>query len=230
MGMEKIYKRDSDIAAREAAPFERSALESPLHHMPESEPEPEEEPVDLEALREQVIADAMAEAREEAKRKVEEAYDKGMQRGMEAGEAQFREQVGESAQVLQEAAAAMRASYEEFLNSLEPEVFELVTLIAERVVGREVRTDPEIIHTTVRRAIGCVADRATLTVRLNPADAQALRDQKVNLLEEFEGVQHLHVEPDDEISRGGCRVDSGRMHVDARVETLLENVLSELAD
>jgi flagellar assembly protein FliH len=230
MRTDKIFKRDSEATARDVTPFERSLLENPAHAMPGPGADCEVGPADLETLRDQVLAEAMAEARDEAKRKIEEAYEKGLQRGIEAGEAQFREEVGESARVLQEAATAMRAAYDDFLNSLEPEVFELVTLIAERVVGREVRTDPEIIHATVRRAISVVADRASLTVRLNPEDAQALREHKAALLEEFEGVQHLHVEPDPEISRGSCQVDSGRVHVDARFEKLLENVLNELAD
>lgn len=230
MCREKIYKRDSDASDRDVAPFERSALETPLQDIAATEPNAADGPADLDALREKVIAEAIEQGKEEAKRKVAEAYEKGLQKGIQAGEAQFQEQVGESAQVLQEAAAAMRAAYEEFLNALEPEVFELVTLIAERVVGREVRTDRELIHDTVRRAIAVVADRGTLTVRLNPEDAQALREQKVTLLEEFEGIEHLRIEPEPEISPGGCRVDSGRMHVDARIETLLENVLNELAD
>ncbi|MCC6145625.1 MAG: hypothetical protein IT368_17600, partial [Candidatus Hydrogenedentes bacterium] len=45
------------------------------------------------------------------------------------------------------------------------------------------------------------------------------------LLEDFESVRKLEIECDDTVSPGGCLAESGLMHIDARLETLLGHVL-----
>lgn len=226
--MERIFKHNANDLDREVTPFERSVLETPAEEVPAAGEAAEY--LDPETLRASVISDALAEARREAEHKVNEAYEQGLARGIAAGEERFRESLAECEQALRGTAEAMRAAYQEFLDSLEPEVFELVRLVAERVLDRELRQDTQAIHATLRRALACIADRAHLTVRLHPDDLTAVREHKVTLLEEFEAVKHLDLAPDPDLSPGSCVVDSERMHVDARLETLLENVLNELAD
>jgi flagellar assembly protein FliH len=124
----------------------------------------------------------------------------------------------------------MRAARDAFLESLEPQVVELVTLIAERILRRECATDRDLILRTVRRALEVISDRQRLTVRLNPDDAAALRAHEIRLLEEFPGLQPLLIEPDAAITPGGCTVESATAHVDARLETLLAGVIDALLD
>ena len=194
---------------------------------PEEQPEVEEEgPVDLDALREAVLA----EARAEAKQKVHEAYTEGYERGQEAGEAAFRESIAHAAEALEQAAGAIRDARQAFLDGLEPQVLELTKLIAERVVHREARTDPDLILTTVRRGLERIADQGRLRVRVHPGDLEALEKHNVTLLDEIPGLEELIVEADDGISPGGCIVDSELMCVDARLENLLADALEQLAD
>lgn len=213
------------------APFGRDALEE----FPEKPLEPEavedapavpEDVFDPEALR----AEVLAAARAEAERLVQEAYAEGLRRGEASGRAAFEARLAHAAEALGAAAAAMQAAREAFLESLEPQVVELVTLIAERVVQRECASDPELILRTVRRALETISDRQRLTVRLNPEDVAALRAHEVRLLEDFPGLQPLLIEPDPAVTAGGCTVDSATAHVDARLETLLANVIDALLD
>ena len=184
------------------------------------------EEVDLEALREEVLA----EARAEAERKVQEAYQLGLEKGEAAGRAEFQESIAASAESLHAAAEAMRAAREEFLDSLEPDVVALSKLVAERVLDREVRTDPELIIATVRRALAKIIDRQRLIIHVHPKDHAALKAHEVALLEEFEGIEVLRIEPDESVTPGGCVVVSEMNQLDARMDTLLENVLQALAD
>ncbi len=179
---------------------------------------------DPEAIRRAVLA----EAREEAAQKIQEAYAEAFERGMEAGRDHFAQSVAQSAAALESAAEAIRRAREEFLASLTPQVIELTALIVRRILARESREDPELIHNTVRRALEKIADRQRLVVRVHPADLEALRARKIRLLEDFPGVDILEVQASDSVSPGGCIVESERMHVDARLETLLGNLLSAL--
>jgi flagellar biosynthesis/type III secretory pathway protein FliH len=227
--MAKVYKKNGDDGRREVVPYERDVLETPLDVLAELG-DAGSLPVDPSAMREQVLADTLGAAREEAERKVREAYEEGRRRGFEEGRLEFEASVAQCARALETAAAEIRAAHARFMDSLEPEVFELAGLVAARILDREARTDPDHVHRVVRRAIGCIADQARLTVRVHPDDLAALKTHKVTLLEEFAGVEHLEVVADDNVSPGGCTVDSARMHVDSRLETLLANILDELAD
>lgn len=228
--MAKIWKDGSPVPPNVLS-FGRDSLEefpdvpSPAYDLPEEAgPEEEEPPIDPEAIR----AAIMEEARAEAEIKVKEASEAGYQRGLEKGEEAFRESIAECAAALNQAAQAMVSARLAFLESLEPQVAELAALIAERVLQREVRTDPDLVLATVRRALERIADRQRMTVRVSPADLGALQEHKIDLIADFDGEVDMVVEADENVVPGDCLVDSELMHVEARMDRLLADVLAAL--
>jgi len=229
--MANVLKADAGHGKAVAA-FDRGALQEFIDPLLtetfEAEPEAgevvEEEAFDPEALR----AEVLAQAREEATRMVEEAYQEGLRRGEVAAREQFEAHVGEAADALKAAADAMLQARTEFIESLEPQVVALSVLAARRVLQRELHTDTELVHATVRRALERIADRQHVTVRLNPADHEALRAEKVRLLEDFKGVEEVELLADPALTRGSCVIDSKTMQADARLDHLLEDILAKL--
>ena len=207
-------------------PKEQMTLNLPKLVPPVEETTEEEEVFDPEAVR----AAIMAEARLEAEQKVREAYAEGLRRGEMAGREAFDASIAHAAAALTAAADEIPGAREAFLNSLEPEVFELATLIARRVLGREIRTDEMLVRHTATRALEALIDRQRVTLRVNPADLEALRTHKVTLLEAFPGIQALDVQADGGVAAGGCVASSETMEADARLETLLDAVLAALTE
>jgi flagellar assembly protein FliH len=188
------------------------------------EEEGAEEEIDLEALRLAVLE----EARVEAEKKVQEAYAEGLRRGMEAGRAEFLESIAECESALHAAAGAMVRARKDFLDTLEPQVFEMALLLGERVLQREVRCDPEMVQHIAQKALTVLADRQHVVIRVHPSDLTAIREHEIALLDQFGGMDSLAVEEDASVGAGGCEVFSETMQVDARLETLLQHVLDEL--
>lgn len=212
--MPKVFKIASQDTPRSLVMYERDTLED----------------VDLEGPEEEVITPEMilAQARDQAEQKVREAHTEGMRRGVEAGRQQFEEAVAQAAAALEGSAEAMRGAREQFLASLEPQVVELALEIARRILQRDARTDRDLVTTTVRNALRHLADREQMLIRVNPADLEGLRAQKVRLLEDFEDVREIMVQADEAISPGGCIVESRLMQVDARIEAQLDTILEVL--
>ncbi|HNR30101.1 MAG TPA: FliH/SctL family protein [Candidatus Hydrogenedentes bacterium] len=221
--MGKVFKRAAD--AREIAPYEREPLED-LSRELLAALDSDSLNLDPAAMRAALLADVRAEAES----KVREAFAEGRRRGFEAGHREFLESVAGATDTLAAAAQAIRLAHDEFLASLEPQVLHLVRRIAERVLGREIRTDPDLVARTARRALQCVSDRARVTVLVHPTDLDTMRTQEVSVLEEFKSVGELVIEADENVTRGGCVVETETLHVDARLEHLLEKVFEELAD
>jgi flagellar assembly protein FliH len=228
--IDRIYKHNAPDSARWVQPFERLLLEAQQGEVDPSEIDFAAGELDPDALRQQVISEALTEARGEAERKVREAYEEGLRLGMEEGLRRFEERIAHCSEALEEAAEAMKHARQNFLDSLEPEVFDMVRLITERVLAREIRTDKELVLHTARRALECLTHEEKLRIRVNPADYAAMKENQITLLEEFHGVSHIDIDEDEEVSPGGCMIDTTRIHVDARLETLLGHVLGELAD
>jgi len=95
----------------------------------------------------------------------------------------------------------------------EPELRHLAVRIAEKVLTVELSARPEIVETLVRQALTLAGKRRQLVLRVHPDDAP--------LLETLTAEHGLAVEPDAEISRGGCVLVAGRTTIDARIETQL---------
>lgn len=172
----------------------------------------------------------LEEARQEAQDKVRQAFAEGYNRGLDAGKNDFLKSVADSAEALNAAAEALVQARETFLESLEPQVVELAALIAERILQRELATDREIIRRTVRRALEHVVDAASVTVRIHPADLDALRAEKVRLLDEFEGIRQMTVRADAGVEPGGCTVDTDSVHIDARIDSQFARIVNALRE
>jgi flagellar biosynthesis/type III secretory pathway protein FliH len=217
--MSKVY-RVCGSSPRSLSVYERTHLEEIAVDVTEVDG------YDETSLRERV----MIQVRREAEQKVKEAYAEGLRRGIEAGKLQFAQSVAESAIALKAAAATIGAAREEFLNSIEPQIIEVAGAIARRILQRESEEDPGLIGRTVRRALEHLIDRENVVIHLNPKDAEALRAQKIALLDEFEGVRNIVVQSDPEIGPGGCIVETERVHVDARIDAQLEQIIEALRD
>lgn len=206
---------------RSLALYERLTLEDVTL---ESEVEPVLSHEELAAEQELILS----EARAEAERKVKEAYEEGLRRGTEAGREHFLAQVADAAETLKSAAIEMTQAREQFLLSLEPQIMALVSCILRKLIHRDWLDETGLIHKTVRNALRHLVDREEVTVRINPADEETLRAERIALLEEFDGVHQITVLPDDSITRGGCIVEAALSQVDARLESQLELLLAEL--
>lgn len=175
-------------------------------------------------------ATILAEAREEAEQKVKEAYEEGMKRGFEAGEKKFRESVGESEQMLRDAAGALKKARDEFIESLEPQLAQLALRIAERILRRETQLSPNVVKESAKAALEQVMGQENVVLRVNPDDLKVIREHRVAILEEFDGISHFDVVPDESVGPGGCIAETEHLQVDARLEAQLEKIFDTFFD
>lgn len=175
-------------------------------------------------------ATILAEAREEAEKKVKEAYAEGMRRGLEAGEKKFRESVGGSEQMLHDAAGALKKARDEFIAALEPQLAELALRIAERILRRETQLSPDVAKESARAALEHVMGQENVVLHVNPDDLKVIREHRIAILEEFDGISHFDIVPDETVGPGGCIAKTDHLQVDARLEAQLEKVFDKFFD
>lgn len=124
-------------------------------------------------------------------------------------------------------AAAARAR-DRRLAALEREVVAIAVDVARKILGRELALDPDAVVGVAREALAAARGRRELTLRVNPADAAAVRGHEALLADGASGP--IAVREDDGVPRGGVIVETEAGLVDARLETQLAALLRALEE
>jgi flagellar assembly protein FliH len=165
-----------------------------------------------------VTAGVLEDLQQEAYR---EAFEQGLKDGAAAGQEQVRLQVERLEQLLTDLARPLEQLDEE----VQTELLSLAVALARQLVRRELKQDPTQIIGIVREAIAQlpVASR-DVRVQLHPEDAAIVRAH----LAPAEHERAWTLVEDPMMMRGGCQVVSANSRVDARLESRLGALLSEL--
>jgi flagellar assembly protein FliH len=165
-----------------------------------------------------VTAGGLADLQAEAYR---EAYEQGLAEGREAGRAEVHAQAERLAGMFYDLARPFEALDEE----VERELLTLAMALARQIVRRELKTDPTQIIGIIREAIGALPVAARdVRVHLHPEDAAVVREH----LAPTESERAWTIVEDPVMARGGCQVTTATSRIDARLETRLGAILSEL--
>ncbi len=160
----------------------------------------------------------LADLQDEAYR---EAFDQWLAEGREAGRGEMRAQVEKLAGMFHDLAKP----FEELDTEVERELLTLAMVLARQIVRRELKTDPTQIIGIIRDAIAALPVAAReVRVHLHPEDAAVVRQN----LAPTESERAWAIIEDPVMARGGCRITTTTSRIDARLETRLAAILSEL--
>jgi type III secretion system HrpE/YscL family protein len=116
---------------------------------------------------------------------------------------------------------AAAAARDRRLAGAEREVVALALDVARKVLGRELAQDPGAVADLAAQALAVARDRREVTLRVNPADADAIRAAAGRLGALLARAPGLDVREDPTVERGGAVVETEAGRVDARVEAQL---------
>ena len=103
----------------------------------------------------------------------------------------------------------------------EPQIVKLALVIAEKIIGRMLEEDSELVLSIAAQAIESVRQQRELILRVNPEDAQLLRNSRKKLMDMLGRTKDIAVREDPEVERGGCIIETENGTVDAQLRTQL---------
>jgi flagellar assembly protein FliH len=107
------------------------------------------------------------------------------------------------------------------------EIVQLALMIGKQLARRELRVDPSQVAAIVRDSVALLpANARDVRVVVHPKDAQVLRD----CLTETRSDRAWTLLEDPMLSRGSCRVESEYSRIDARFESRVAAIASQLFD
>jgi flagellar biosynthesis/type III secretory pathway protein FliH len=164
-----------------------------------------------------LIEDAAARADAIAQDARKRGRDEGFEAGREAADHEMNDMLVTMRGLLEMA----RAERHKLIEDAEPELVRLALGIAERVLHQQVALDRGVVLEMAKVAIARLIERDTVTVRVNPADLERMREHREELIA-IGDIRNLRVVEDKRVDRGGVVVDSETGTIDARIATQLE--------
>src|SRR5947209_6217464 len=164
-----------------------------------------------------LIEDAAARADAIAQDARKRGRDEGFDAGREAADREMNDMLVTMRGLLEMA----RAERHKLMEDAEPELVRLALGIAERVLHQQVAIDRGVVVEMAKVAIGRLIERDSVTVRVNPADLERMREHRDELIA-IGDIRNLRVVEDQRVDRGGVVVDTDAGTIDARVSTQLD--------
>ncbi|MDQ6930292.1 MAG: FliH/SctL family protein [Candidatus Eremiobacteraeota bacterium] len=114
-----------------------------------------------------------------------------------------------------------RAERHKIIEGAEPEIIRLAMTLAEKVVHQQITLDGSVVVSMARAAISRLVTRETVTVRVNPADIETIRENKEKMLASTD-IEHLRIVEDLRVDRGGIVMETESGTIDAKISTQLK--------
>jgi flagellar assembly protein FliH len=152
-----------------------------------------------------------------------EARAKGHEEGVAAGRASANAELAESVGAMHELVQNALAQRHEVIEGAEPELVTLAIAIAERVLHDHLSVSPAAVLENVRHSLARLVGREVVTLRVNPADLETIRQHRDGIASSND-VEHLRIVEDQRVDRGGVVVETDAGTIDAKIGTQLREV------
>ena len=195
--------------------------------------------VDVEGQADQYITEVHAKAKEivqHAQQEADAIRKQSEDAGRKAAEAaidrildeKVAKQMETLTPALQSAIRQIEDSRQEWMRTWETRTLQLAASIAERIVRRELRVDPQLPLTWITESLQLCSGAAEILVRLSPNDHATLGNQVENLTAQFAPAAQATIVADPGLSPGGCKIETEFGAVDQQIESQLERIKQEM--
>jgi type III secretion protein L len=178
-------------------------------------------------VRSNVTKRQIVEARVEARRLVAAAEEeaaairaKAEAEAAEGREAAYREGYETALLKWNDLILDARESRDNAIGGIEQDMLRLSVKIAEKIIGREIKSEAATLADIVANALRNVRRNELVTVRINPADfgtAEGYRER----LDPAGRARFLELVADPRVSSGGCVIETPSGAIDAQLDTQL---------
>jgi flagellar assembly protein FliH len=169
-----------------------------------------------------VVEAARSEADQIREQARAEGFAAGHAEGAAAAHAEARGQLAPAVQALHAAVESIAAERAGLADRVEEGAVELAFELAAKVVAGAIEAQPERVLDVVRGALRCFMERERVQILVHPDDLGIVREAIEDVTGELGGIEHVEVQEERRIGRGGAIVRTATAQVDASLQTKLD--------
>ena len=173
------------------------------------------------------VYSASAKAREllkKAQQEAEEILKQAQEQGEKEREQGYQEGYQEGLAQATELLVKARLEHDQLLKNANKDLMDLAFKIAEKIIGKQLEIDQSTIISIVAQALQSMRQSRQITIRVHPADAKILREEKDDLMERLGAHREVDIMEDKKVHQGGCIIESEIGTVEAQLHTQLERL------
>jgi flagellar assembly protein FliH len=183
----------------------------------------------IKEIQEQAEA-ILRKAREEKESIEMEAYTKGLEQGQAQGQMMAVKKIEPLMTTLSKAVDDLKRVRQQIIEKHQDQVMEILFLIAEKIIHRQIQLSPEIVLETVKEAARYLTETDEIRLRLHPSDFEYLRDIERLLSKHLSGNMEIHFVEDATLDRGGIVIDTEFGEIDASIRSQIEHMKEVLLE
>lgn len=170
----------------------------------------------------------LAEAADSANIQAQAILEKAQQDGYNSGYNQAMDEVAPiKAQAKKELELA-KIERQEMIESVEPQMINLVIEIANSIFGTMVNLNPNTIGILIRKGLSEVNGMGEIMIHVSKDDYENAQQQKEELYESLGGNSNLEIIKDMALGKGDCIIETPFGNVDCSFDQQFESIKNEL--
>lgn len=154
----------------------------------------------------------------------QEAYEQGLVAAKEEMEQSWKRDINEAATIVEGAYKAR----EQIIQDAEPYIVELTCSIAEKIIGKQLELEPELIVEMIQRSLARRREQGEITLCVAPNQLSFIQAARDELMAAIDSQAELVIIPDTSVKDSGCVIRSKFGSIDARIDTQLSEIKREL--
>lgn len=162
----------------------------------------------------------------------EEAYEKAYQLGLEEGLSKaFNDKASDidyNLAELEKLMMQLTTLKEEMAKQNESHLIQLVYRIASRLAFDHIEEKPEIVMSVIKDAIEMSQSEEEVNVMVSEAQVDFLEKMKQQTGRQYEFLKKVKLQTSDQVTSGGCIIETNYGVVDARIEERVNKLWTEL--
>ena len=182
---------------------------------------------EVATIRSQARERGFEQGREDGLRQAAELIEK---RAGEIADKMARDNLATTLPAMNVAAEKLVIERERWLTEWEGTAVRLAAAIAERLIKHRIELNPDLAREMIRSALQLAVGSPQIQLRLNADDAALLGGHAAEVVRALAACGDAQIIPDAGLTRGSCVVQTQHGTIDARLETLLERIVSELLE
>ena len=170
----------------------------------------------------------------------EKGYAEGQKRGYKDGfetgkkdvekkykelEINLKKDFQEKIQLIENFLKKLENEAQNLIINMDKEVLNLALEIANKLVLKEIKIDPEVPIRIIKEALNYIAEGTELNIKVNPEEYKFLEE---NLSKHIAPSQKIKLIPDESISKGGIFIETSLGVIDATFEKRWKKLLETL--
>lgn len=182
------------------------------------------------SIEEKVEREALSRVKDLQEQAYQEAYQLGFDEGRETAFVEKKAELARSLDRLSALIASIERLKADLVACNETQIMRLVYEMAKRIAMHEISVRPDAVLEAIRQAVQSAQTEESITIRVSPEDYKFIESVKEKLGKDFDFLEKSKLEASEEITRGGCVIETNYGAVNATVEQRVSKLWETLSE